>query len=151
MRELETWINDAASRLGLTLEKLPLEDAKQVTEAVKRRFVEGSPRVWWLGLRPPYVYYEADSMQLSQVLPRKRGNVYFIPESDDEHPLPVYMMEASNLELLIGECTFFEYYVADTETDWRVAETEHEVFIVCYASESSLRVAPGGQLWPSGK
>jgi hypothetical protein len=76
------------------------------------------------------------------------SRVLFVPETDDENPLPVYKIEASDIEALIGDCPFFEYYVVDSTNEWLVAETEHNVFIVCYASESTVRVLQGGRIWP---
>lgn len=146
-RELETWIDKAAWNLGIRLERLTQNDAFVVTEEIRARFVDGSPRVWWLGLKTPYVYYDSASTRLSQVLPSLSGKVLFIPELD-EGPLPVFGIEASGIETLIGECPFFEYYVVDADKAWLVAETEHDILIVCNASESAVKMLPGGRIWP---
>lgn len=148
-RELETWIDEAAATLGISLERLTQNDALLVTEEVRARFVNGSPRVWWLGLKTPYIYYDSDTTRLSQVLPELAGKLFFIPESDDEDPLPVFRIEASDIESLIDECPFFEYYVVDSNKSWLVAETEHDVFIICNASESAVKMLPGGRTWPA--
>jgi len=147
MREIESWITDAGVRLGITIEKLPTEESKSITKSIEQKYVEGSPRVWWLGLRTPYVYYSVNSVSISQILPRVLGKVHFIPEEDDGLPLSVFMINAGDLEPLIGDCTFFEYYVADIESQWIIAETEHDVFLVAFESESLLRIAPGGHIW----
>ena len=133
---------------GVVLERLAPNDALLVAEAVKAKFVDESPRVWSLGLKKPYIYYDADSTSLSKVLPVHHGRVLFIPETDDKNPLPVYRIEASDIENLIGNCPFFEYYVVDSRNEWLIAETEHSIFIFCYASGSEVRVLPLGRIWP---
>jgi hypothetical protein len=134
---MDTWIVQAAAGLGIRLERLTPGDALSVTDEVKSKFVDGSPRVWWLGLKTPYAWYDSKSTRLSHVLPCHRGEVFFIPETDDEEPSPVFKIDARDIETLIGECTFFEYYVVSLEKEWLVAETEHDAFIVCNNSESS--------------
>jgi hypothetical protein len=149
LRELDTWIDEAAVTLGIPLERLTQNDALLVTEEIRVKFVDGSPRVWWLGLKTPYTYYDSDSTRLSQVLPKLNGKLLLIPESDDEGPLAVLKIEATCIEKLIGACPFFEYYVVDSDKSWLVAETEHNIFIVCNASESAVNVLPGGRIWPT--
>jgi hypothetical protein len=43
MSEMEIWISDAATSLGLRVERLADEDALITTEAIQLRFVDDSP------------------------------------------------------------------------------------------------------------
>ncbi|MBB5060972.1 hypothetical protein HDF16_005708 [Granulicella aggregans] len=149
MSEIEGWISTAALTLGIDIERLDEIASRQVRTLLESKFVTGEPRVWWLGLKTPYVYYEIGSTRLSEILPVSQGRVLFIPEVDDGHPLPVYAVDVATLEGILGECPFFEYYVADRSGAWLVAETEHDVFILCGTTESLLRLPAGGRLWPA--
>ena len=145
MREIESWINDAVETQDLRIERIADDEATVVRESVTKTFVDGSWRTWSLGLRKPYVCHSSVEYTISQILPVSADvDVYFIPETDDGEEVPVYRVRAGAVELLIQDCPFFEYYVVSAGYDWLVAETEHDVLITCSASESTLRIKPGG-------
>lgn len=136
MRDIEAWIEEAATSRGIAFHRLSEGDGLAVLKAVEDRFVVGSPRVWWLGFKKPYASFDSDTTNLSLVLPRPNGQVLLIPETDDNEQLPVYRIDAAYIETLIDGCPLFEYYVTDASNEWLVAETDHNVFIVCHAAHS---------------
>jgi hypothetical protein len=50
--------------------------------------------------------------------------------------LPVYEIDASNVEKLIDDCPGFEYYVVARDFSWMVVETHHNQFYVCRDSDA---------------
>jgi hypothetical protein len=131
MTEIERWINEAAVNLKVQLNRLPKETAVEFVKSVRARFVRGNPRVWWLDWALPCVQYDASKATLSELMPKNAGIVFLVPELDDGSELPVYKVPASEVEGLLNECPFFEYYVVEQGQHWLVTETDHGMFFVC--------------------
>lgn len=130
MTEIEDWIETGAREAGVVLDRLGSDAGASVVAAAKERFVHGTPRVWWLGLSGPYTQYDSRTQTLSSVLPTTSETVFLIPETD-ELVLPVYAIFVSDLEKLLAECPYFEYYVVGEKRDWLVVESDHDIFFVC--------------------
>jgi hypothetical protein len=130
MGDVEVWIEKAAIKLGINIERLEKQAAYAIVNSVKTRYVRGNPRSWWLGLALPFTKYDSSESSLSSVLPAIDGSVFFIPEIDTVD-LPVYQLRAAILEPLLAECPYFEYYVAGGMLEWLVIESDHNVFYVC--------------------
>lgn len=128
--EVETWIAEAATTLGITLRRQAPEVERDLVRNARSIFVEDNPRVWWLALKLPFKQYPSDEMRLTELLPNKDGTCWLIPETDTEG-LPVYEIDAKSVESLLKECPYFEYYVLAKDLNWLVAETDHNVFFVC--------------------
>jgi hypothetical protein len=131
MTEIEQWINEAAVNLKIEVDTLTKDAAVEFVTSARARFVQGDPRVWWLGWALPCVRYDASKVGLSAVLPSTEGKVFLVPELDDGSDLPVYIVPVSEIERLLKDCPFFEYYVLEKHQRWLVAETEHGIFFVC--------------------
>jgi hypothetical protein len=133
MTEIEHWINDAAVSLKIEVETLAKDAAVEFVTSARARFVHGNPRVWWLAWALPCAQYDASEVHLSAVMPATEGNVFLVPELDDGSDLPVYIVPVSEIERLLNDCPFFEYYVIEQKQGWLVAETEHGIFFVCWS------------------
>lgn len=72
----------------------------------------------------------SDEIRLTEVLPSRDGTCFLIPETDTED-LAVYEIDARNVEAVIRECPYFEYYVVAQDFSWLVSESDHNVFFVC--------------------
>ncbi|MCW5964066.1 MAG: hypothetical protein KIT83_08505 [Bryobacterales bacterium] len=130
MHEIETWISEAATTLGLPLKRKAPEEGREVVKIARDIYVEDDPRVWWLRLKLPSKQVPAEELGLTEVLPSREGTCWLIPETDAEE-LPVYEFDAKNVERVIRECPYFEYYVLAQDFSWLVAESDHNVFFVC--------------------
>jgi hypothetical protein len=136
MHEIETWITEAASNLGIPIRKLTNGEAESVLHEAMSRYVKmADPRSWWLSLaRPIDEHYDRRLVKLSSILPTTTGTVWFIPETDARH-LPVYEMEVGLVEKLIDDCPGFEYNVVAKDFSWLVIETDHDQYYVCRDSD----------------
>ena len=58
------------------------------------------------------------------------GSCWLIPDTETEW-LPVYEIDAGDVEKLIDDCPGFEYYVVAKDFSWLVVETHHDQYYVC--------------------
>jgi len=130
MHEIESWIDAAAKASGLVIEKQPAPAAREIVEKAQAVFVDDNPRSWWLSLKLPSRQLDSDKVGLTEVLPNVEGTCWFVPETESEEQ-PVYRVATQDLEVLIKECPFFEYYVLGQDLSWLVAESDHNTFYVC--------------------
>jgi len=59
------------------------------------------------------------------------GNLrcWFVPETEEQYP-PVFDVEVDRVSRVLGECTYFEYYLVGKRFDWMIAENDHNQVIV---------------------
>ena len=82
-----------------------------VLDRIKNRFVLGNPRVWWLSFRfPPKEHHYDDDYQYKRIscFLNNEDFCYFIAELDVTH---IFKARVADVVFIIGECSFFEYYV----------------------------------------
>lgn len=130
MHEIEQWIEEAVKTHGLGVSKLPKVQALELVSDVAKTFVNDRPRAWWLDLRMKAKRVSSDSLPLSMVVPKTDEHPFFIPETEDEE-LPVFRGSVAELERLICECPFFEYYVVAPDKRWVVIESDHNEYFLC--------------------
>jgi hypothetical protein len=130
MHEIESWLTEAAAALGVLIRRATPEEARELVRQARAIFVEGDPRVWWLGLKLPFKQFPANQMQLSDVLPSSEGSCWLFPETD-ANEFGVYEIDARNVESVLQECAYFEYYVLARNLSWLVAESDHSLVFVC--------------------
>ena len=106
--------------------------ANEVEREARRRFVIGDRRSWWLSLSGASEQYDSSTTDLNDVMPASSGPCWFIPETGEVN-LPVFLIDASTVRVILGECPFFEYYVGSPTFEWMVAESDHNVFFLCRA------------------
>ena len=95
----------------------------------KKRFVLDNPRVWWLSFRfPPkeHHYYDDDQYKRISCFLNNEDFCYFIAELDVTH---IFKARVADVVFIIGECSFFEYYVVSMDLKKLICETEHGDFL----------------------
>jgi hypothetical protein len=132
MTDIERWLQEAVDMLHVPMRALPATEARDLIQQAKNRFVRGDPRVWWLDLAAPCQQYDSTITSLSAILPATSGAVWFVPETE-EAELRVFELQAADLERVVAECPYFEYYILGSQLDWLVAESDHNVYYVCQA------------------
>lgn len=128
--EFEASIASSAEMQHIPLRKLSEPDAELVRQAVKRHFVIGNPRVWWLGLSKPISkQYDRRSANLTDILPIDAGPIWLIPENERR---PVYEVDGSQIRALLDESISFEYNIVAHDCGWLLTETDHDMIYVCF-------------------
>jgi hypothetical protein len=129
MHEIETWIEEAASNQRILIRKLPKDKAESAQREVVSRYVKDhSAGAWWMALAKQIdEHYDRNAVKLSGILPAKSGACWLIPETGSLQ-LPVYEIDASQVQALIDDCYGFEYYAVAIDFSWFVAETHHDQF-----------------------
>lgn len=130
MHEIEEWLNQAATALGFSLRRKEPEEGRQIVEKAKADFVDGDPRAWWLSLKLPCKQYSSENTRLADLIPKNSPTCLLIPETDSKD-LPVFEIDSEQIESLLKECPYFEYYVMAPDFGWLAAESDHNVFFVC--------------------
>lgn len=100
-----------------------------VLDRIKNRFVLGNPRVWWLSFRfSPKEYHYDDDYQYKRIscFLNNEDFCYFIAELDVTH---IFKARVADVVFIIGECSFFEYYVVSMDLKKLICETEHGDFL----------------------
>ena len=100
-----------------------------VWDRIKNRFVLGNPRVWWLSFRfPPkeHHYYDDDQYKRISCFLNNEDFCYFIAELGVTH---IFKARVADVVFIIGECSFFEYYVVSMDLKKLICEAEHEDFL----------------------
>ena len=95
----------------------------------KYRFGLGNPRVWWLSFRfRPKEYHYDDDYQYKRIscFLNNEDFCYFIAELDVTH---IFKARVADVVFIIGECSFFEYYVVSMDLKKLICETEHGDFL----------------------
>jgi hypothetical protein len=137
MNNCEGEIASAVKALGLGEAQVSKCDSAKSTEVARRakgRFVEGNPRVWWLGFRKPYdsrTYGDSNDWEqrLMTTIPHPTKRCWLIAESESE-AYPVYDVQIGTIVAVLKECCFFEYYLVDPDFNWIVADTDHNQLIL---------------------
>ena len=94
-----------------------------VLDRIKNRFVLGNPRVWWLSFRfPPKEHHYDDDYQYKRIscFLNNEDFCYFIAELDVTH---IFKARVADVVFIIGECSFFEYYVVSMDLKKLICET----------------------------
>lgn len=117
-------ILDAIKILKLENEFFEIHDY-ELLKTIQDIFVIGNPRVWWLSLKfvPAKLsgQNEFEYIEISKYFDQD-SICYFITELDEIH---VFQSKIKFIGEVIGECSFFEYYVVDDKKEKFVCETDH--------------------------
>ena len=92
---------------------------------IMNKFVIGNPRVWWLAFKKkPKSFSFDDEFQYQRISQFFDNNdvCYLITELDTIH---LFKLPVRNIIKIIGECSFFEYYVTDLKMQNLLYETDH--------------------------
>lgn len=141
MSEIEDEVDSILKQMGIfESSKLSKQSAQELVTKAMLTFVKGYPRVWWLSLKNSVKRYPCKKNCL-EFLPERVATytetVYYIPETESSEPMPVYELTHEQLFELVEKCSFFEYYVLDTEFKKLLIETEHGQFIETQVTTSN--------------
>ena len=92
---------------------------------IMNKFVIGNPRVWWLAFKKKPKSFSFDvEFQYQRISQFFDNNdvCYLITELDTIH---LFKLPVRNIIKIIGECSFFEYYVTDLKMQNLLCETDH--------------------------
>jgi hypothetical protein len=130
-------VDEALLNLSLPpsdVRELAREEAQIIVDRAKERFVSGNPRAWWLSLKLPHETAAAadfdDFNFLELWWPSTEGACYFIPENESKE-LRVFEASLKGVKAVLGECSFFEYYLIGKNIDWLIAENDHSALYFC--------------------
>ena len=140
-------IQKAALTLGFDqkrFRRLSPVDAKPVFNSALRQFVpQGDPRWWWEYFpESTSVYFAAaDGWKvLSDLVPDADERVWFIAEDDASSEYPVWEASVRDIQAIVPECYFFEYYLIQKQFQWLICENHHNRIIAVGAEvEAKLK------------
>lgn len=100
-------------------------DNNDLLKKIQAIFVHNNPGVWWLSLKysPSKLIAknEFEYLEISNYLDAE-SSCYFIAELDHTH---LFKSKVKHVQDVIGECSFFEYYVIDKKIEKFMCETDH--------------------------
>lgn len=121
------------------ISRLGAQQAEQIIQKAKARFVEGNPRSWWLSLRVPCRIVEQDASSGAPSLMRHWASdesfCWFVPEVEDGS-YPVYETTVPIVERILSECGFFEYYLLNRPLDRLLVENDHNQIVIAQYTEN---------------
>lgn len=93
---------------------------------IQNRFVKGNPRVWWLSFKFPFQQVKVEKedfeyLEISNYFD-KDEECYFICELNQ---IRMFKSKIKHIQDVIGECSFFEYYVVNLDLTRLICETDH--------------------------
>jgi len=141
--ELQIEVEAAINEAGIT--SFEVNDSDHVISEIRKIYVEGNPRVWWLSLKhrksakffcddSGYITIPACIKELYGDVYDLSKRVYFVVDEDEdgvENSLLVYRVPLDKVPEIIGNCYFFEYYVVALDYSWLIVENHHAEVIVC--------------------
>ncbi|HEV7747815.1 MAG TPA: DUF6756 family protein [Pyrinomonadaceae bacterium] len=136
MNFIEKQLYQAVNTLALPSDKFTKcnpATARNVVERVEETFVLDRKQFWWMSLKHPFESFDySDGFgfeDLMRHVPRGDTRCWFIPESEEEHPL-VFDAEVTSITAILAECSYFEYYLVGKRFDWLIVENDHNQVIV---------------------
>lgn len=122
-------------QLAGTVNRLPCAEAEDVNCQVLARFVDGNHlRWWWEAFAESQSVVFDDGLgyqRICMLVPDASERCWFIVESQASSPYPVYEASPEEVSSILGECSFFEYYIVSKDLSWLVCENHHGVVIGC--------------------
>ena len=92
---------------------------------IMNKFVVGTPRVWWLAFKrkPKSISFD-DEFQYQRINQFFNDDevCYLITELETIH---VFKLSVRKIIKILGECSFFEYYITDLKFQNLLCETDH--------------------------
>ena len=103
------------------------EEKDEILAKIMCKFVEGNPRAWWLSFKiKAQIYSFQDEFQYKRIDTFFENNeiCYFITQLLYDK-LYVFESNIRNIINIIGECSFFEYYIINHSLTKLLCETDH--------------------------
>ncbi|MBN9392987.1 MAG: hypothetical protein J0I20_33455 [Chloroflexi bacterium] len=130
-------IAQALQNLGLNkadLREVPPLEAKAILKTIKDHFcTRQNARWWWEYFRtnlPQYSHGLREAyLLLEHIIPVKTENVWFVVEEDNSNGFRLFSGTVSNIQKVIGESSYFEYYLVAFDFRWLICETHHNNLI----------------------
>lgn len=127
-------IAEAMQELGLNkadLREIPYPEAKPILKGIKDTFcTEQNVRWWWTYFRKSLPYYlrevDYDGYKLlNKIVPAKDEKVWFVVEEYNPDIFRLYLGTVANIQKVVEESPFFEYYLVACDYSWLICETHH--------------------------
>lgn len=112
--------------------QLATSEASRIISNAKQTFVSGNPRVWWMSLKRPVETYDSKLYKLEEIIPSHDLSYWFVPETETSD-LPVFELTCSDINFVLKNCPYFEYYILSKENRWVLAESDHDLYYICFA------------------
>jgi hypothetical protein len=130
---VESEIEDAKQKLNLPVAqfaRLSEDEADRITQLAESRFVGNTGLSWWWeNFQQPYLKVlfpkQNGSEYLSRIVPDSDEMLWFIVGVAESEAISVYEGRIAELQSLIGECPFFEYYIVPKDFRWLLCENHH--------------------------
>ncbi|MBK8286373.1 MAG: hypothetical protein IPK97_16685 [Ahniella sp.] len=127
-----------------SVRKVSRVEAEEINRMVLVQFAGGKDRRrWWESfLHSESVSFDDDLVfqRIPSLVPDAGERCWFIAESPERGPYPVYEASPQQASGIIGECFGFEYYIVPKDLSWLICENHHASVIGCgVAVEEAIR------------
>ena len=136
------------ARPGLRV--LSQDEASELTARVAARFISDPSRLWWWeALREPaagFPYQGEEGLERLDAIVGEAASdpLFMFITASNFPPWTVVAGKWDDLRELVGESSFFEFFVVSRATDWIVFDTHHNEVLVAGAHPAVARGGPGG-------
>jgi hypothetical protein len=127
--EIVDWIKQALRRVGSNAKSIPTSEANRIVRNARKKFVNGNPRAWWMSLKAEPTTYCSETTKLKEILPPQNAGYWFVPEMETDE-LPVFELSSGEIQTVLNESPYFEYYILPKDYAWLIAESDHNQFYV---------------------
>lgn len=131
--DIKAWIETAIVSSGVKAAVLDPVTARSIVDQARSRFVNGSPRSWWMSLSTPAWIISSLDRRLTEVVPSHPARCWLIGETEMDDK-PVFEIEVKDAATIIDASPYFEYYLVGVDYSWLLAESDHNEFYLCHAT-----------------
>ena len=138
------WTCEAEIEAAMTTLGFAANDCKKIADdlslpilnSIQNRFVTGLPRNWWwenFRQLDAIAQHKKDQAYewLDKIIPATADRVWFVTEpAKDGKIFGLYDALFINIQPILRESCYFEYYIVSQELDWLVCETHHGQIMV---------------------
>jgi hypothetical protein len=109
---------------GSLIQRLDWFDAEVVMENCRRRFKRSGPYWGWEKNTPPpaSILIEGSGYRHLSSLCAESERIWFIPQDKKKGSPLVFLGAVAAIQMVIGECLPFSYYVVDKTYGWLIGE-----------------------------
>ena len=138
MSDFQTELEEAIKGSGVS--HYHVNNLLEITDKIKRLYVDNNPRAWWLSLKyRSDIFSYADNLGYKDILKIAKKNnfiqendarIFFIADEDNEK-MHIYRIPINSIEYIVENCRYFEYYAVAQDLSWLICENDHGNLIMC--------------------